>query len=119
MAVKKALTIAALSSLFFAGPALALQGNYSWTNPVDANRTGIKVLRGTGADPVTFTQQGATLAASATSFNDPLTGISLGTRICVKIVPTGTLGDDPNAVQVCGTPATPVSVNGITIIFQP
>jgi hypothetical protein len=119
MAVKALTAIVALALLAVAGPALALQANVSWSNPTDTNRTGIKILRGTGADPVTLTQQGGTLAASATSFNDPLTGISLGTRICYKVVPTGALGDDPNAVQVCGTPATPTSVNGITIIFQP
>jgi hypothetical protein len=67
---------------------------------------------------VTFTTQ-ATLAATASSFNDPLSGLQApGTRICYKVVPFNSLGDAP-ATQVCGTPDVPASVNGVTVIFQP
>jgi hypothetical protein len=93
----------------------------SWRNPAGSTATGIKVLRGTGPDPVTYTQQGATLPPTATSFSDQLAGVAGGTRVCFKIVPTNAVGD-ASSTAFCGTtPAiatTPEGVADVIIIFR-
>jgi hypothetical protein len=115
-----ALTVLALVALT-AAPALALQATITWANPAPGANppTGVKVLRGTGPDPVTFAQVGATLAAGVTTFSDPLTGVALGTRICYQVVEAGAVADATPSAQACGTPDKPASASGITIIFQP
>ena len=98
-------------------PALALQATVNWTNPADPNRTGLRVERqdaGAGA----FVVQGSVLGASVTVFNQA--GLILNTQYCYRVIAQGALGDAPQPwPTLCGTPNSPVNVNGITIIFAP
>ena len=113
----KTLAIAALFVICLASQASALQATVTWTNPTDANRTSIKVLRQDGGTGAFVNQTVTPLAATATSFNQ--SGLIINTQYCYQVVPSGALGDAVSPATNCGTPNSPINVNGITIIFQP
>lgn len=114
--MKTLLALSALLVLLLAAPAWAVQATLTWNDPVDPNRTSIRVDRqdaGAGA----FVQQGSLLAPSAATFNQP--GLAIGTQYCYKVTPVGGLGDGPS-LSACGTPNVPIGLTpGLTIIFQP
>ena len=103
--------------LGIATQAHALQATVTWTNPTDTNRTSIKVLRQDGGTGAFVNQTVTPLAATATSFNQ--SGLIINTQYCYQVVPSGALGDAVSPATTCGTPNSPINVNGITIIFQP
>jgi hypothetical protein len=110
--------LGALFLTLFATQAHAIQATLNWTNPADSNRTGIKIFRADGGGPAPFVLQTPTpLGPSVTTFNQ--TGLLINTTYCWQIVPTGALGDAVGPANVCGTPNSPINVNGITIIFAP
>jgi hypothetical protein len=105
----------ALALLLIPSSAWAIQATLNWSNPPTSTATGIRVERGQGPDPVTFTTQ-QSLPPTATTLNQ--TGLVLGTRYCYRVVPFNTLGD-ASAVIACGSPDAPLPVGGLTIIFAP
>ena len=115
----KALLFALVVVLGSASAVHAVQATLNWTNPAGgAAATNIRVDRGDGPDPVTFVQQGALLAPGITTFNQ--SGLVLGTRYCFRVVPVNSFGGNNAAAPVaCGTPDTPLGVNGLSVIFAP
>ena len=113
--MKTLLIIALLLAL--ATPALALQATVTWVNPVDPNRTGIRVERQDGGAGA-FVVQGS-VAADVATFNQ--TGLVTGTQYCYRIVAVGPLGDAPAPNPTgCVNPAGVLNVNGpITITVTP
>ena len=97
-------------------PAWALQATLTWTNPASSTATGVRIERGTGPDPVTFTSQG-TVGPTVTTFNQ--TGLTTGTRFCYRVVEFNGFGDAAPSAQACGTPDVPLPASGLTIIFSP
>ena len=113
----KTLLILALL-LALATPALALQATVTWVNPVDANRTGIRVERQDGGAGA-FVVQGPLLVPGQATFAQ--TGLVIDTQYCYRIVAVGALGDAPAPnPSGCVNPAGPLNVNGpITITVTP
>ena len=113
-----AFILAALILTFSAAPAWAIQATLSWTNPPSSNATGVRVDRGTGPDPVTYTSQG-TVGPTVTTFNQ--IGLVIGTRYCYRVVEFNGFGDAPlaSAPVACGTPDVPLPASGLSIIFAP
>lgn len=113
----KKLIITALL-LIIATPAFALQGTYTWTLPVDANRTGVRVERQDGPSTAAWVPQGAVLGAGVTTFNTGQT-VNLGARICLRIVTVSAIADgDPNTPS-CVTPDKPMSAGSGTLLITP
>ena len=114
--MKTLLVLALLLAL--ATPALALQATVTWVNPVDPNRTGIRVERQDGGAGA-FVAQGPLLAPGVATFSQA--GLVLGTQYTYRIIAVGALGDAPAPNPTASVNPTGVlNINGpITITVTP
>lgn len=73
----------------------------TWTDPVDANRTGIFVCRAQGSVAPTYPCSGTTLAATATSFTDS-NGLLIGVRYSYTVYAFNSVGavSPPSSVTI-------------------
>jgi hypothetical protein len=81
-------------------PAFALSLTLAWTNPTDANRTGIKILRQSGGSGAYTLLTTTPLGPAIATYTD--SGLNPNTTYCYQIVPTGASGDTNKPTIICG-----------------
>lgn len=114
----KTILLTALLILGSASLALADTATLTWTYATTGTAaTGARIERHVGADPQVYSPVANVSAPTATFVQ---TGLTRGTRYCYRVIATIGAFDAAGPYPTgCGTPDSPINVNGLTIIFAP
>ncbi len=88
---------------------LDTQIDLSWTNPLDADYAGTRVLRKTGGYPSSCTDGTATTVYNSTGTSHPDTGLVNGTTYYYRVCAYDTAINYPSGVTINGTPFVDVT----------